>query len=71
MEGIIGDPDYAEARKWFEKAAEQGYGAASFSLGEIYLMGLGVDADREEAKKWYEKAVDQGYEEAKTRLDSL
>ena len=53
------------------KAGEQGYGAASFSLGEIYLMGLGVDADREEAKKWYEKAVDQGYEEAKTRLDSL
>ncbi|MDL1959246.1 MAG: hypothetical protein LWX01_06035 [Deltaproteobacteria bacterium] len=34
--------DYAEAVKWFRKAAEQGYADAQFFLGLMYAQGEGV-----------------------------
>ncbi len=34
--------DYAEALKWYRKAAEQGYGDALANMGEMYAGGFGV-----------------------------
>ena len=50
---------YAEAIKWFHKAAEQNstYYYAQ-KLGEVYKKGLGVKKDYKEAIKWYLKAVE-------------
>ena len=50
---------YAEAVKWFHKAAEQNstYYYAQ-KLGEVYKKGLGVKKDYKEAIKWYLKAVE-------------
>jgi uncharacterized protein len=33
--------DDAEAVKWYRKAAEQGYPAAQFNLGEMHRQGRG------------------------------
>lgn len=53
--------DYAEAHKWFRKAAEQGDAEAQFHVGTNYYIGLvGLPRDYAEALKWYLKAADQG-----------
>ena len=52
--------DYAEARKWYEKAAAAGNAFAMNGLGLIYLNGYGVALDYVEARKWYEKAAATG-----------
>jgi hypothetical protein len=45
--------NYAEALKWWRRAAEQGYARAQFSLGLMYEKGDGVPQDFVEAHKWY------------------
>jgi TPR repeat protein len=52
--------DKAEAAKWLQKAAEQGYAEAQLSLGKLYASGEGVPRDQEEANKWLQKAAEQG-----------
>ena len=52
--------DYAEAVKWYRKAADQGYPAAQYNLGVMYDQGQGVPQDYAEAARWYRKAADQG-----------
>jgi len=52
--------DYAEAVKWFHKAADQGNAYAQYNLGLCYGIGQGVTQDYTEAVKWYRKAADQG-----------
>ena len=51
--------DYAEAVKWYRKAAEQGDAEAQFNLGLMYADGEGVPKDYAEAVKWYRKAAEQ------------
>ena len=60
--------DYAEAVKWYRKAAEQGDDKAQFMLGSFYYLGFGVNEDPEEAIKWYRKAAEQGYTRAQYKL---
>ena len=52
--------DYAEALKWFRKAAEQGNAKAQYNLGVMYINGEGVTQDYAEALKWFRKAAEQG-----------
>ena len=52
--------DYAEAVKWYRKAAEQGLQIAQTNLGVMYGQGHGVPQDYAEAVKWYRKAAEQG-----------
>ena len=52
--------DYAEAVKWYRKAAEQGYVRAQESLGFMYEKGQGIPRDYAEAIKWFRKAAEQG-----------
>ncbi len=52
--------DYAEAVKWYQKAAEQGHAGAQNNLGVCYEYGEGVKQDYAEAVKWYQKAAQQG-----------
>jgi peptidoglycan hydrolase-like protein with peptidoglycan-binding domain len=60
--------DYAEAAKWWRKAAEQGDAYAQYNLGLMYAKGEGVTQDDVEAVKWYRKAADQGLAEAQYNL---
>jgi TPR repeat protein len=49
--------DYAKAREWYEKAADQGNVDAMFNLGFLYANGQGVAQDYSKAREWYEKAT--------------
>ncbi|MGH6953553.1 MAG: tetratricopeptide repeat protein, partial [Alphaproteobacteria bacterium] len=60
--------DYAEAMKWYRKAADQGDAPAQNNLGFMYDSGWGVPQDYAEAAKWYRKAADQGIAIAQLNL---
>ena len=52
--------NYAEAFKWYRKAAVRGYTRAQFNLGWMYKHGKGVRKDNAEAVKWWRKTAKQG-----------
>ena len=52
--------DYAEAVKWYRKAADQGFAPAQFNLGLMYAQGLGVAQDKSFAHMWLSLAAAQG-----------
>jgi TPR repeat protein len=60
--------DYAEAIKWYRKAADQNNIAAQTHLGMCYSAGEGVKEDPTEAVSWFRKAADQAYAPAQSLL---
>ena len=62
---------YAEAVKWFRKAADQGNVPAQINLGVSYARGEGVSQDFAEAAKWYRRAADQGNGVAQNTLGGM
>lgn len=56
--------DFAEAAKWFRKAAEQGDPMGQGMLGWLYATGRGVDKDLKSAVEWFRKGAAQGNAEA-------
>lgn len=59
---------YADAVKWYRKAADLGHAGAQWSLGYCYKNGYGVEENQVEAVKWYRKAADQGHASAQCSL---
>lgn len=57
LAGINGAPkDWAEAAKWYRKAADAGSTSAMRQMGLLYERGWGVPKDVAEAQRWYAKA---------------
>ncbi len=52
--------DYAEAAKWYRRAAMQGNVDAECWLGFSYFEGKGVEQNYAEAAKWYRRAAEKG-----------
>jgi localization factor PodJL len=52
--------DFAEATRWYGRAADQGNAVAQYRLATLYERGMGVKADRAKAQALYEKAAEQG-----------
>ena len=63
--------DFAEAVKWYNKAAVQGHASAQSNLGVMYVNGHGVSKDYTEAVKWYSKAAEQGDASAQFNLGDM
>jgi hypothetical protein len=63
--------DYAEAARWFRKAADQGNAEAQNNLGELSKDGRGVPQDYAEAARWFRKAADQGHADAQNWIRQL
>jgi uncharacterized protein len=63
--------DYAEALKWYRRAAVGNYALAQFKLGVLYENGRGVAQDYREALKWYRRAAKQNYAPAQSNLDEM
>ena len=57
--GLGVSQDYAEALRWYRKAADQGDADAEYNLGTMYRLGTGVSQDYVEAVKWYRMASNQ------------
>jgi TPR repeat protein len=65
------EQDYAEATRWFRKAAEQGQGESQFSMGLRYFEGQSVAQDDTEAARWFRLAADQGVGMAASMLAEM
>ena len=63
--------DYAEARRWLEKAALQGHAEAQCNLGILYYKGQGVRQNFAEARRWFEKAAAQRDADAQFNLGAM
>jgi TPR repeat protein len=61
--------DYAEAAKWYRKAAEQGHPLGQLNLGFMYGTGRGVPQNDVEAYVWYSVSAAQGDIQAATNRD--
>ena len=60
--------DYAEAIKWYRKAALMGHAYAQNDFGVCYGLGRGFNEDDVEAVKWYRKSAAQGCKYAQYNL---
>lgn len=60
--------DYAEAVKWWHKAAEQNHSGAQTFLAGCYGSGYGVPKNEAEAIRWWRKAAEQNHRDAQTIL---
>ena len=63
--------DYAEAMRWFRKAANGGCATAMSNIGMLYKNGQSVPKDARLAGEWFEKAIAAGYEPAQDYLKNL
>ena len=63
--------DYAQAAKWYRRAADQGFVLAQCNLAALYAAGAGVKSDPTEAVGWYRKAADQGSADAQYNLAQM
>ncbi len=60
--------NFAEAVKWYRKAADQNNPDAQIRLATCYNAGLGVAQDFAEGTKWYRKAAEENCAEAQLYL---
>lgn len=60
--------NYAEAFKWFRKAAYKGNTVAMYNLAVCYNGGIGVEKNPAEAVRWWLRAADRGYADAMYKL---
>lgn len=66
------DPDYRQARRWYEQAAALGSAPSMYNLGLLYEKGgFGLDPDHSTAIEWYEKAAAAGDPDAPNSLVRL
>jgi len=61
---------YKAALTEFQKAAEKGDARAQYSLGVMYLDGIGTQKDKKEAMRWLRKAANQKHPLALETLKS-
>jgi TPR repeat protein len=61
-------PDYAEALKWFSRAAEQKVRHAACRVGDLYFEGKGVPQDRAVAMEWYRRDATNGCDRSQYRV---
>lgn len=62
--------DFAEAARWFRRAAEQGHARAQNDLAVLYGKGLGVPQDYLRAYLWFDRAA-QGFGQGLRRDQAL
>lgn len=62
--------DKAEGYRLTRVAAEQGYPAAQFVLGQLFSNGDGVEQSYKEAANWFRRAAEQGDDAAQEALAS-
>jgi localization factor PodJL len=64
-------PNFDEAAKWYDRAAQAGVVPALFRLGTFYEKGLSVKKDVDIARRYYMQAADRGSAKAMHNLAVL
>jgi TPR repeat protein len=67
----LAPPNLPEALLWYQRSAEQGWGAGQFHLGLCYLAGKGVEQDEEHGLELIREAADQNNTYAEVELAAL
>ncbi len=66
------EKDNAEALKWYQKSADQGFIPAMYRLAVWYERGDGpLEKDMRQAMAWYEKCADAGSDDAQVHLAKI
>lgn len=63
--------NFTKAKEYYLKAAEKGNAYAENRLGEMYLLGLGVEVDKKQARYWFERSANKGYYFAESALGMM
>ena len=63
--------NFKTGRYWYERAAEQEYSPAQYSLGAMYEFGEGGPRDLEIALIWYKRAATNGDVNAQSKLGAM
>ena len=63
--------DHAEAVKWYQKAAEQGYTSAQYNLGSNLYVGNGITQNYTEALNWWLKAAESGDADSQNNVGAM
>ena len=63
--------DLAEAAKWYEKSAAQGFAPALYRLGNMNEKGLGMPRNISQAIGWYQQSANEGNASAMHNLAVL
>ena len=63
--------DYAEAVRWYLRAAAHGSTDAEYSLGHMYSCGQGVERDYDKALGWFRRAAEHGSADARRRIQNI
>jgi hypothetical protein len=63
--------NYAEAFRWYGKAADQGDAKAEYAVGYMYRRGEGIPVNNAQALLWCKKAADQNEKEAQYVLGGM
>ncbi|MBI1239783.1 MAG: sel1 repeat family protein [Alphaproteobacteria bacterium] len=65
------EPDFKGAAHWLRIGAEAGYANSLYTLGRLYLEGLGVERDTERAAQLVRDAAERGFTRAQFLLGKL
>lgn len=68
---VLASVDPLEAKRWYERSAEQGYAAAQCALSALLSSGEGVPRDYVTAIYWVKKAISQGDASAAHNLGTI
>jgi len=63
--------DFAEALRWYKRAADKAFAPAQFNLGLAYELGRGTAADDRQAFKYYLMAAEQGFAAAQFNVGNM
>lgn len=63
--------NYAEAAKWYHKAADRDHPGAQKKLAQMYRDGVGVGKNEHESLKWEMKVLEQQQKESSKTLDEM
>ncbi|MBN9692819.1 MAG: sel1 repeat family protein [Verrucomicrobia bacterium] len=70
-DSLVPGSTQAMALEWFRKAADRGLDEASYKLGLMFQLGMGVEKDCGEAIKWLRRAAERGHTAAGIQLGFL
>lgn len=63
--------NFAEAARWYQRSATQGFAQSQYRLATLFERGLGVKQDVARAKVWYQRAAEGGNVKAMHNLAVL
>ncbi len=69
--GELGQPNYNEAKQWYNRSLSLGNGRAAYQLGAMHLNGRGVQQNNIVAHIWFDLSTRLGFDKAAEARDAI